>query len=244
VSPFGRATALLLVLLVPGGAGAEPFSSPDPDTSLAHFPVKLVNDLPRLFINENIIPFSVGSLATALDWTMLDGRNALAGDLQGWNTRPLFDFGDFYGQGWVEGGGAVGSWVLGGLTSDKRLQEFGRDACESLLASTVLVTGLKYAVSRERPDHSNDLSFPSGHSITAFCFAPVVAKYGGWELGVPAYALATVTALSRVEGYHHYLSDVIAGATLGIVIGNAVVYAPNGLSVSVSPGGMALSVKF
>ena len=244
MSFFRWSLAFLLVLLLPGGAWAEPFSSPDPDTSLAHFPSKIGEDLPHLFSDDNLIPFAVGSLAAILDGVTLDGRNALAGDLQDWNAQPLFDLGNFYGQGWVEGGGAVGSWVLGGLTSDKRMQEFGRDACESLLTSTVLVTGLKYAVGRERPDHSNHLSFPSGHSIVAFCFAPVVAKYGGWQLGVPAYAMATLTAFARVEGYHHYLSDVIAGATLGILVGNAVVYAPKGLSVSAFPGGMTVTVRF
>jgi membrane-associated phospholipid phosphatase len=71
-----------------------------------------------------------------------------------------------------------------------------------------------------------------------------VAKYGGWQLGVPAYAMATLTAFARVEGYHHYLSDVIAGATLGILVGNAVVYAPKGLSVSAFPGGMTVTVRF
>ena len=221
----------------------EPWLSPDPDTSLAHFPAKLVADLPHIFIGENIVPFGVGSLATVLDWTILDGQNTLASDLQRWNTRPLFDFGNFYGEGWVEGGGAVGSWALGALTDDSRLGEFGRDAAESLIDATVLVTGLKYAVGRERPSGTDNLSFPSGHAITAFCFAPVVTKYFGWEAGVPAYLFATVTALARVEGYHHYLSDVLAGATLGIVIGNAVVYEPKGKDLSVSAGLGTVTLK-
>jgi membrane-associated phospholipid phosphatase len=212
--------------------------------SLVHFPSKLLNDLPHLFIEENIPPLAVGSLATALDWSLLDGQDSLAGDLQNWNTQLLWDFGNFYGEGWIEGGLGLGGWGLGAMTNDLRLQEFGRDATESLLESTVVVTGLKYAVGRERPDGSNNQSFPSGHSITAFCFAPVVARYWGWETGVPAYLLATVTGLARVEGDHHYLSDVLAGATLGIVIGNSVVYAPKDVSVSAGPGQVNLTWKF
>lgn len=218
--------------------------SPDPDTSLAHFPTKLTDDLPHLFCDENIVPFAVGGLATSLDWAILDGPNRLAADLQGWNTQPLFDFGNFYGEGWVEGGGALGSWGLGALTNDLRLQEFGRDAAESLIDATVLVTGLKYAVGRERPDGSDNLSFPSGHAITAFCFAPVVTKYWGWEAGAPAYLFATVTALARVEGYHHYMSDVLAGATLGIVIGNAVVYSSKDVNLTIGPGRIGLRWAF
>lgn len=190
------------------------------------------------------MPFAVGGLATGLDWATLDGQNSLAGDLQRWNTQPLFDFGNFYGEGWAEGGTALGSWGLGALTDDLKLQEFGRDAAESLVDATVTVTVLKYAVGRERPDGSNNFSFPSGHTITAFCFAPVVTKYWGWGAGAAAYALGTVTALARVEGYHHYLSDTIAGATLGIVIGNTVVYAPKDVKVTVGPGQVGLRLAF
>lgn len=222
----------------------EPWQSPDSDTSFAHLPSKLVIDIPHLFIDENITPFTVGSFATALDWDTLDGQNSFAADLQHWNTQPLFDFGDFYGEGWVEGGAALGGWAIGGITHDLRLQEFGRDATESLIDATVVVTGLKYAVGRERPDRSDNLSFPSGHAITAFCFAPVVTKYWGWEAGGAAYLFGTVTALARVEGYHHYLSDVIAGATLGIIIGNSVVYTPKDVSVSVGPGQANIKLAF
>jgi membrane-associated phospholipid phosphatase len=223
---------------------AQSWQSPDSDTSLAHFPVKFANDLPHLFIAENIAPFAVGTAATAFDWAVLDEQNSLAASLDIWSCHSLWDFGDFYGEGWVEGLGAVGSWSLGAFVSNLRLQEFGRDASESLVESTILVTGLKYAVGRERPDGSNNQSFPSGHSITAFCFAPVVQKYWGWGAGATAYALGTVTALARVAGYHHYLSDTIAGAALGIIIGNSVVYTPKDITVGVGPGQMELKLAF
>jgi len=235
---------LAVVLSASAVRGEGTLSFPDSDVSIAHFPTKILNDLPHLFVEENIAPFAVGTAATALDWGFLDSQNQLATDLKSWNVPTLFDFGNFYGEGWVEGGLGLGGWGLGALTNDLKLQEFGRDATEALLDATVVVTGLKYTVGRERPDGSNNQSFPSGHSITAFCFAPVVTRYWGWEAGVPAYLLATVTGLARVEGDHHYLSDVLAGATLGIVIGNAVVYAPKDVSLSASPGQINLSWKF
>lgn len=243
ILPF-LGTALFCFLAASLGNAGEAWQSPDPDTSLAHFFPKLVDDLPHLFINENIAPFAVGTLAAGLDWATLDGRNDLASDLQGWNTQPLFDFGDFYGEGWVEGGLAVGGWGLGALIQDRRLQEFGRDAVEALVDATATVTVLKYAVGRERPNHADNHSFPSGHTITAFCIAPVVTRYWGWEAGVPAYLFGVVTGLARVEGYHHYLSDVLAGATLGVVIGNAVVYAPKDVSISAGPGQVHLRLAF
>jgi len=42
-------------------------------------------------------------------------------------------------------------------------------------------------------------------------------KRYGWEYGIPAYALASFVAYSRVEARDHYPHDVIAGASIGIV---------------------------
>lgn len=215
----------------------------DPDTSLAHFPSKIVSDLSHVFSLESMPPLFIGTVGAAFDWGAYDSQNTLAGRLGQLNVQPIFDFGNFYGEGWVEAGTALGSWTFGAVTRDPKLQEFGRDASESLLLATLLVTGTKVAVNRTRPDGSQ-YSFPSGHAITAFCFAPVIQKYGGWEMGIPAYALATVTAFARVEGYHHYLSDVIAGAALGVIVGNAVVYTPKDISVSAGLGKINMKLVF
>ena len=88
------------------------------------------------------------------------------------------------------------------------------------------------------------MGFPSGHTITAFCFAPVVTRYWGWGAGVPAYLLATLTGLARVEGSHHYLSDVIAGAALGVIIGETSSPGPKDLSLSAGPEGPNLKLAF
>lgn len=235
---------LILFLFSPAFIRAEESWQPaDTDVSLGHFPSKIIDDLPHLFIPENIAPLAIGGVATAADWIFLDGQNHLASSLNGLGIEPVFDFGTFYGEGWVEGGGALGSWGVGALTRDQKLQEFGRDATEALVMATVTVTGLKYAVDRTRPNGAS-YSFPSGHTITAFCVAPVIQKYWGWEAGVPAYALAAITDFARVEDYWHYFSDTIAGATLGIVIGNAVVYTPKGFSVSAFPGGLEAKWEF
>jgi hypothetical protein len=222
---------------------SEEWKALDPDTSAAHFSSKILKDLSFLFTTDNASILCVGTIATAYDWGAYDRDNALASDLKKWNVRPLFDFGNFYGEGWVEGGAALGSWTLGSLIDDPKLQQFGRDASESLLLATLLVTGAKLAVNRERPD-GGKYSFPSGHTITAFCVAPVVQKYWGWEAGIPAYLVATWSGLSRVEVNRHYLSDVIAGATLGIIIGNSVVHSPKDVTVSVAPGAVNFNLAF
>lgn len=71
------------------------------------------------------------------------------------------------------------------------------------------------AVQRERPN-GKKLSFPSGHTSSAFATAGSVAySYGPWA-GVPAFAAASYIGLSRVANNAHWLSDIVAGAGLGI----------------------------
>lgn len=58
-------------------------------------------------------------------------------------------------------------------------------------------------------------SFPSGHTTTIFAFAIVVSFYMP-KLKVYMLSLASWVALSRVVTGAHYLSDIGAGALLGI----------------------------
>jgi membrane-associated phospholipid phosphatase len=74
---------------------------------------------------------------------------------------------------------------------------------------------LKFGTDRTRPDGGH-LSFPSGHAASAFTGAAFLQRRYGWKLGVPAYLLAGYVGYSRVESKHHYTSDVVAGAAIGI----------------------------
>ena len=69
---------------------------------------------------------------------------------------------------------------------------------------------------RERPNHVNYLSFPSGHTSSAFTTATSLAyAYGPW-VGVPAYILATYVGASRISDNAHWFSDTVMAAGLGI----------------------------
>jgi len=74
---------------------------------------------------------------------------------------------------------------------------------------------LKYTVDERRPNGGSE-SFPSGHTSISFASAEFMRKRYGWEYGVPAYALASFVAYSRVESGQHHPHDVIAGAAIGI----------------------------
>ena len=70
--------------------------------------------------------------------------------------------------------------------------------------------------------HANSWSFPSGHSITVAALA--VSLYAIYPPLWPAYALLAVAVMaSRIVLDMHYLSDVIAGAYLGIAAAWALV---------------------
>ena len=90
------------------------------------------------------------------------------------------------------------------------------------LVSAVYTTSLKYATQRERPDGSDNLSFPSGHTSNAFAWATVANHHYGPKLGIPSFAFATLIGVGRMEMNVHHLTDVVAGATLGYLVGRTV----------------------
>ena len=90
--------------------------------------------------------------------------------------------------------------------------------------ATLAVAAIKEAVGRERPDHSDRLSFPSGHTTAAFAAASVLAREQGGAIGWLAYGAAATAGYARISDRHHYLSDVVAGAILGRLVGRLVTH--------------------
>lgn len=75
--------------------------------------------------------------------------------------------------------------------------------------------GLKSVVHERRPDNSDNNSFPSGHAALSFAAATTLHRRYGWEIGFPAYAVATLTGVARERANKHFWYDVVAGAALG-----------------------------
>lgn len=105
----------------------------------------------------------------------------------------------------------------------------GRSSWDRFLVSTLasnlvmatIVNGTKYSVKEMRPDNSTRNSFPSGHTATAFTAATILHKEYGltrspW-FSVGGYAIATSTGIMRVLNNRHWISDVVAGAGIGIM---------------------------
>lgn len=82
-------------------------------------------------------------------------------------------------------------------------------------ASVAAAYALKYTVSKERPDGSDNHSFPSNHTGVAFAGATFLQQRYGWKYAVPAYLVGGYVAWGRVYARRHDVWDVLAGAALG-----------------------------
>jgi undecaprenyl-diphosphatase len=68
---------------------------------------------------------------------------------------------------------------------------------------------------------SDRFSFPSGHALNAFAIGSVIALAFP-IVAVPVLAVAASVAASRVVLGLHWVSDVLAGALVGLLIGTTV----------------------
>ena len=92
-----------------------------------------------------------------------------------------------------------------------------KDFLKSYFVTATETYLLKIATHKLRPDGSDYMSFPSGHTSSAFSGASFIHFRYGFKYSIPLYALASFTGYSRVYAKKHYLEDVIAGAGLAIL---------------------------
>ena len=90
----------------------------------------------------------------------------------------------------------------------------------SLAIMGIFVNSIKYTAKVERPDGSSKNSFPSGHTSMAFTNASFLHKEYG--LLNPAYSIggyvsSTFTGIGRILNNRHWISDILAGAGIGIL---------------------------
>jgi membrane-associated phospholipid phosphatase len=119
-----------------------------------------------------------------------------------------------------------------------------KDAALANLANRRSVLELKKHVHKERPNGTDARSFPSGHAASTFGAAATIhARYGFGAAMLP-YALAGITAFSRVKGEHHDVVDVTAGAALGMAWSFAIVESKQQVQITPKDGGLNVSVRW
>lgn len=227
-----------------------PHLQPRPGTAdqrvpLKAFPRDLALNFVALWSPDNLVPSVIGGIATG-------GVAAADSSVARYfgNNADRFDdfaaFGDWFGKAAVVGPSIGVSLIVSRVTDDVRFQRFTYDLAQGFVLNGGVTTAVKYAVGRERPDASNHLSFPSGHTSTSFMWATVVSRHYGAKAAIPAYVAAVSVGASRLMSNKHFLSDVVAGATIGYLVGLTVSRDPAKQAqrrfrwgVSVPPGGGA-----
>ena len=230
-----------------GGSTAAPASAAASDTAPARqdgrrtmrrFVPNLLRGTVGVVSTDNVMPLLIGGAATGIGANFDD-------DVADWIADPEHGFGTS-----LEGGAApamVGAAVAvlfatGRAVDGPRYRAMTYDAMHAFLINAGYTTLLKTVIHRERPNGEDNLSFPSGHASNAFTLAAVVERHYGWKAGLPAYTLASLVAVSRLQRNKHYLSDVMAGATLGYIVGRTVVRV-NGKPLDTPRAGAHLSLS-
>ncbi|MCX7920081.1 MAG: phospholipid carrier-dependent glycosyltransferase [bacterium] len=144
----------------------------------------------------------------------------------------------FFGSGGVLAGIAGLLFLYGLLKDSNKTIQIAHQLIIALLITGIIICILKLTIGRIRPKLPNKgmfvffpgftaqagvQSFPSGHTAAIFSFAPIFTLLSP-ILGIIAYAMATLVAITRIHSDLHFITDVVIGAGLGILIGTIVVH--------------------
>ncbi|MCG3177693.1 MAG: hypothetical protein BIFFINMI_00012 [Phycisphaerae bacterium] len=134
---------------------------------------------------------------------------------------------------WNEAFGAVGNpishflfagaaYAYGAWAGNDESYSLGKTLLSAQIINGLATVALKGAAMNDHSPNGESWAWPSGHTSAVFTTAAVLEVRYGWKAGVPAYALASLAAFQRIDTREHWLSDVIFGAAMGIVIGRSV----------------------
>lgn len=211
-------------------------SSGDEFGRVAWHATDYVLEAPREWEQTEWLEFGGVTLLIAGTGVLLDHQ--LKNHLQ---NEPETELGKFAGHferfGAEYSFGVIAAFYAGGLaTGNARDKRIGEDAPISSVVAGGITLVLKASLGRSRPDTDRGTfnfspfgggrSFPSGHTTQAFAVASVIAAHyddNPW-IDTAAYGVAALVGVSRMNHNKHYLSDVLAGAIIGHVVGRAVVH--------------------
>ena len=129
-------------------------------------------------------------------------------------------------------GARVAQWRLGHSWAVDLVSRTSLAFLASLVAASIVLHSIKIVLGRRRPRDELELnlygfrpftfdlrsdSFPSGHALTIFCVA-VVLSAALPQLTIVWFAIAAYLAMTRALLNSHYLSDVLVGAGIALVV--------------------------
>ena len=170
----------------------------------------------------------IGAAAALAVHPFDDEINAHAIEADG--LRTFLKPGKYLGYMWVQGGAAVGLYVIGRYamepdipgTHTNKVSHLGFDLLRANLVTQAFTYGIKYAAQRDRPT-GECCAFPSGHASVTFATAAVLERHFGYRASWPMFLVAGYVAASRITDNRHFMSDVLFGAALGMASGWTVV---------------------
>lgn len=137
--------------------------------------------------------------------------------------------------------------IVPAYTFGMAMQEEGWEGAKqfgySFGAMQASVWGLKSVINEERPDGSDNRSFPSGHTASAFSGATFIHKRYGVEKAIVPYIMAGFVGYSRVYADKHYWHDVVAGAAISSLFTWIFVSEESNFQISASPESVRIGYK-
>lgn len=165
------------------------------------------------WINKAIAP-SVFFTASAISWGERENIREIRN-----RYIPSFKFSyDDYLQ--YSPAAAVFGLKIAGVKGRNNTLRATMSYASSLAIMGIIVNTVKHSFDVERPDGSANNSFPSGHTSMAFTNATFLHKEYGLVnplYSIGGYSAATFTGLGRNLNNRHWISDVLAGAGIGIL---------------------------
>ena len=204
------AAACLLLFAIPTIARPEPLAAQQQDGSVLHWwhGAVAVGGITALMLLDHPTQRFVQ-----------DNRGTASNDVAGVVRH--------FGQPEVYGTISAGLIVAGLVSHHERVAQAGGRLAVALVLAGAVSEGAKLALGRPRPEQSLDAdgyrpfsgqaAMPSGHTTMAFALATSLADeiHNPWAK-VGLYGLATSVGWSRLNDNRHWLSDVAAGALVGM----------------------------
>ena len=237
-------------LSIPASGFAQTIARPDPQVpapSASSFWAPFAEapkDLANFFSADTARILGVASAGVMVAHRWDDDGIAMA--LGRFQPVTNFRAGNVGGGLYAQLGGAFAVYSFGKAARVKPVADLGGELLRAQFLSQAVVQSIKFTVRRERPDASNRLSFPSGHTAGAVATATVLQRRYGWKVGLPAYTASAYVAASRMSANKHHLTDVMVGAAIGLAAGRTVTVGTERtrFSVGLAPtmGGAAITL--